>query len=157
MKALSPLIAAIILVVITIVTGVIVSNFITQFVTRHTGSQTICATNALYSIESAVFNRSGDDLLVLIIINKGEERLFGFGVELFNATDIETFKANSSQLSVSPEINETNRLGQEESAIIKLNLSGNDLIETADLVKVRNLACVEASAQTRDITKFIRK
>lgn len=156
-KGLSPLIGAIILIVITISAGVIVSNFIVQFVSRQTGSQTICATNALYTIESAVFNGSGDNMLVLTIVNRGEEKLYGFGVEMSNRTAIEIFRNGSANITTSPDLGEFNKLGQEETALVKVSLGGNALIETADVVKVTNIACTEATAQTRDITKHLRK
>ncbi len=154
-KGLSPLIAAIVLIVITIAVGIIVSNFIVQFVTRHTGSQTICGTNTLYTIESAVFNQSGSGLLILTVTNRGQEKLFGFGAEILNSTDIQSFDSNSSDLSVSPQLSAENRLGKEESAIIRVNMTNYSIISTAEIIKVLNEACMEASAQTKDITKYI--
>ncbi|MBI4175953.1 MAG: hypothetical protein HY518_02015 [Candidatus Aenigmarchaeota archaeon] len=153
MKGLSPLIATIVLIGITITVGATISVFISNIITRNQDPQTVCGSNANYMIESAEFNKTGDSRLVVHITNKNKESLYGFSVEIQNGTDVESF--SDTVVTLSPAITASDPLGQEESALVKVDLTGYaDLASTMNYVKVRNKACPSVSAESRSISKY---
>jgi flagellin-like protein len=156
MKAISPIIATIILIGIVIMIGAIISGWITQWVTRETHEITTgCTMNTNYVIDSAKLNESGDDKLVLKITNKNTEKIHTFSIELLNHTDILLFNESDIEVDLSPNITEANPLEEEQSVYIKINLSNYKVMgKSLTEIRVMNKACPEVSAKTKLIDKY---
>ncbi|MBI4020578.1 MAG: hypothetical protein HY367_04555 [Candidatus Aenigmarchaeota archaeon] len=154
-KGLSPLIATIVLIGITITVGATISVFVSNIVTRTSTSTTTCGSNANYILESAEYNKAGDSVLVIRLTNKNKEQLYGFGVELQNGTDIRSFSDGAPEISLSPAVTSSNPLAQEQSALVKVNLSLHTAFAaTMGYAKVTNKACADVSAALNAVSKF---
>lgn len=158
-KGVSPVIAVVIMIAVAITTGVMLSTWVTQWVNRQTGDTSMtCVIRTNYIIESAKFNSSGNNVLIIKVRNRGAEELYGFGVILDNTSDIYQFNSTDSRISLSPSITESNKLGREGVVYIKVNLNtalyralGASLSE----IRVTNEACKSVSAKTAEIEKTV--
>ena len=89
-KAVSPVIATVLLIALAVSIGVLITTYITSFVDTQTrGEDVTCAINTNFIIESAEFNRTGlNNTLQLKITNKNREPIWGFAVTLNNGSFI---------------------------------------------------------------------
>ncbi len=159
-KGISPVIAIVIMIAVAIATGVMLSTWATQWVNRQTSDSSMaCVIRTNYIIESANFNNSGDNYLIIKLTNQGAEGLYGFGVIIDNATDIYQFNSTDSRITLSPNITSTNKLAREGSVYIKLDLDASTYYRnvgaTANEIRVTNNACDSVSAKTSDIEKTL--
>lgn len=158
-KGISPIISVIILVALAITVGIMVTTWVTHWVTTQTGKSSIsCAIDTNYIIEQARWNISSslNNTLLLKIVNKGSQKLYGFGVILDNGTKILQFNS-SSRLIDQGNISSSNQLQREQAVYIAINLSNSTLGyppfgATVSSVKVTNDACDSVSAATTSIT-----
>jgi flagellin-like protein len=159
-KGVSPIIATILLIAVAISVGIMVTTWITHWVVTQTSSESIaCAVNTNYIIDSAEFNKSTalNSTLLVKITNKGAEKIYGFGAFLDNGTYILPLNSSSSLIDQGG-ISSANKLGQESSAYIKINLTNTTAGYTAlgcalSALKITNDACPSISASTSTITK----
>jgi len=159
-KAISPVVAVVLLIAVAVSVGILVTTWITHWVTTTTGSTSIsCAINTNYIIESAEFNKSSayNNTLLVKLTNKGIEHLYGFGAVLDNGTRIVVLKSNSTLINQGG-ISSTNKLKREESIYITINLTNktagyHTLGGSLDEVKITNEACPAVSTRTSTITE----
>ncbi len=160
MKGISPIIAIVIMIAVAITTGVMLSTWVTQWVSHQTSDSSMaCVIRTNYIIESAKFNQSGDNVLVIKVTNQGSEGIYGFGAIIDNTSDIYQFNSTDSLLSLSPNITSSDKLTREGSVYVKLDLdtdtSSRNLGATATEIRVTNEACDSVSAKTNSITKTL--
>ena len=156
-KGISPIIAVIILIGVAITIGVMLSGWVTQWVTKQTQSTSAsCVINTNYVIESAIYNESGGDTLVIKLTNKDSEELYGFNVQLMNNTNIKIFNSSNSIYSESPySFNETKKLKESYTAFIKLNLTSyTGMATTMTEIRITNVVCQGVYATTNIITTY---
>lgn len=155
MKAISPVVAVVLLISVTLSLGVVVTSWIRNWILKETiNPQISCVLETNYVIDSVTYSTDTNELKIKIT-NKGTTELYGFGVMLQNATIIQEFNSSNPLVSISPNITVINKLGREKSAYIKINLS--DYIPLAlslTEVKVLNDACDAVSASTTSITRL---
>lgn len=156
MKGMSPIIAAVLLIAITVAVGVLLSTWITHWVSsRTTEASSACVTKTNYRIDSATYN-SATTNMTLIVTNLGLVELYGFSVQLLNGTDVYVYNTTDARLRVSPNITEADPLKEQRSALILIDMNGDyhsGLGNTADQIKILNLACPSFSAESLSITK----
>ncbi|MBI2676001.1 MAG: hypothetical protein HYX24_06065 [Candidatus Aenigmarchaeota archaeon] len=154
LKAVSPLVAVVLLISITLLTGVVITLWVKSFTSKYTSLSPIeCALNAQYAIDSAEYDSARKEISVRVT-NKGKIDLSGFSLILDNSTDIREVNSTSGMLSFSPDISRSNRLKIERSVIIKANAaSGHELARTLKSIKVLNEVCAEVSASTESIVQ----
>ena len=164
-KAVSPVVAVVLLIGVAVSMGILVTTWVTHWVTvQTTGVSLSCAVDTNYIIESANYNSTGNNHLRLKITNKGERKIYGFGAVLDNGTLI--MRLNSSDPLIEQfVINATNPLEREESEYIIIYLNGTeeeeDIMEYyttfgSTLVEVRllNDVCDSVSARTTVINQY---
>jgi flagellin-like protein len=158
-KGISPVISIVIMIAVAIATGVMLSTWVTQWVSRQTSDSSMaCVIRTNYIIESANFNGTGDNLLVIKVTSQGAEGIYGFGVIIDNATDIYQFNATDTLITLSPNISITNKLQREGSVYIKLDMDTEEYSQlgaTANEIRVTNTACNSVSAKTNVIAKTV--
>ena len=156
MKGISPVIASVLLIGITVAVGVMLSSWITHWIgTKTQDISSACATSTNYKIDSANFGSSASNM-TLTLTNLGTVELYGFSVQVMNATEIIVYNSSDSKFKISPNVTQSSPLKQQRSAIIVISMSGNyesNLGRTADLIKILNSACPAYSAETRDVIK----
>ncbi|NOX71474.1 MAG: hypothetical protein GXO64_02130 [Candidatus Micrarchaeota archaeon] len=156
-KGISPVISVVIMIAVAITIGVMLSTWVTQWVSHQTSDSSMaCVIRSNYIIESAVFNESGDNYLIIKVTNQGAEDIYGFGVILDNSTDIYQFNSTDSRITLSPSITSDNKLSREGSVYIKLNLDTTlyrNVGATVNEIRVTNDACDSVSAKTTNIEK----
>ncbi|MBN2101870.1 MAG: hypothetical protein JW716_03295 [Candidatus Aenigmarchaeota archaeon] len=160
MKGISPIIAIVIMIAVAITTGVMLSTWVTQWVSHQTSDSSMaCIIRTNYIIESAIFNQTGDNYLIMKVTNQGAEGIYGFGVIIDNTSEILQFNSTDSLISLSPNITSTTKLGREASVYVKLDLDGSasyrNMGATANEIRVTNNACDSVSAKTSIIEKTI--
>jgi len=164
-KGISPVVAVVLLIAVAVTVGMMVTTWITHWVTEQTDKPSLtCAINTIYVIDSARFNYTGNDALLIKITNEGSEGLYGFGLILDNGTIIRQINSSHPNITISPSVSETNKLTQEHSAYITLqnlsffNLSapswGPNFGKTLTEVKVTNDACTARTAKTTTIATY---
>ncbi|MBU0530736.1 MAG: archaellin/type IV pilin N-terminal domain-containing protein [Candidatus Aenigmatarchaeota archaeon] len=158
-KGVSPIIAVVILIAVAVSIGIMVTTWVTHWVTTQTGSDDItCSIDTTYVIESAKFNVSAYNVLLLKITNKNEKGLYGFGVVMDNGTRVVQFNSSDSQITTDPVVSAADMLTQEEAIYISVNLSNSTLAHpwlgaTLTEVRVTNDACPTVTAKTNAITQ----
>jgi len=156
-KGISPVVATVLLVAVAITIGIMVTTWVTQLVTKQTDPSSLCALNTNYIINYARFNFAGDNQLVVKLTNKGIDGIYGLGFIVENDTRILQFNSSHVNITVSPSVSSTNKLGQEQSVLASLNLNASDLPtfgRTLTKIRVTNDACKAISAETSSITKY---
>jgi len=160
-KGVSPVVAVVLLIVVAISMGIFVTTWVTHWISTQTSSSSIsCAINTNYLVDSAVFNKSGENILRLKILNKGSQELYGFGVVLDNGTLIVRMNSTSEFLGgTNNTLSEGNSLKREQTAYLLVNLSNTTLGypsfgATIKELRVLNDACDAVSAKTSIITKY---
>ncbi len=121
-RGISPVVSVVILIAVSISIGVIVSTWITHLVEQETSSSELCALNTLYNIETARFNISADNKLLLKITNENEKELYGFGVIMDNGTEILTMNSTNIRIDQS-NISSTNTLKRKQSIYLIVNMT----------------------------------
>ncbi len=159
-KGISPIIAIVIMIAVAITTGVMLSTWVTQWVSHQTSDSSMaCIIRTNYIIESAIFNQTGDNYLIIKVTNQGAEGIYGFGVIIDNTSEILQFNSTDNLISLSPNITSTTKLGREASVYVKLDLDGSasyrNMGATANEIRVTNKACDSVSAKTSIIEKTI--
>ena len=160
-KGVSPVVAVVLLIAVAVTVGMLVTTWITSWVTEQTSKPSLtCAINTNYIIDSARFNYTGNEILLIKITNEGSEELYAFGLILDNGTLIKQF--NTTQINASPNVTANNKLKQEQSTYLTLNLSnattsttgGPIFGRTLTEVRVTNNACTAVSSKTTTITVY---
>lgn len=158
-KGISPVIAVVIMIAVAITTGVMLSTWVTQWVNHQTSDSSMaCVIRTSYIIESAKFNESGDNYLIIKVTNQGAEGIYGFGVIVDNSTEIYQFNSTDTRITLSPNITSSNKLTREGSVYVKLNAGSNPYrtaVSTANEIRITNNACDSVSAKTSSITKTL--
>ncbi len=151
-KAISPLVAVVLLIFITLSTGMIITIWVKNFVVKYTTMSPLeCALNAQYTIDSAEYDSSRKEVVVRLT-NKGTIDLYGFTVILDNSMDIKEYSPTSGLISLSPEIGRSNPLKAGRSAILRINVAAaHELAQSLKQIKVLNEVCIEVSASTESI------
>jgi flagellin-like protein len=156
LKGISPIIASVLLIGITVAIGVMLSSWITHFIsTRTQDISSTCATSTNYKIDSAIFQTSTNNM-TLIITNLGTVDLYGFSVQVMNATEVLVYNISDAKFKISPNITQSAPLKQQRSAIAVISMSGDyesGVGRTSDLIRVLNNACPAFSAEVRSIIK----
>jgi len=139
---------------VAITVGITVSNWISQWTTEHMETTTSsCALNTNYVIDSIVFKNSTYTMTVKIT-NKNSQTLYGFNVQVENASDILLFNSSNGNVTYSPNISSSNRLERGRSVFVKVNLTRNPTMGTsANRVKVFNDACTAVYTETAEISQ----
>jgi flagellin-like protein len=156
MKGISPIIASVLLIGITVAVGVMLSSWITHWIgTRTQDISGACATSTNYRIDSVRFRTSANNMTVMLT-NLGTVELYGFSVQVMNATDVLVYNSSDTKFKISPNITEESPLKQQRSAIIVVSMTGDydsGLGRTADDVKILNSACPAYSAEINSVVK----
>ncbi len=159
MKGVSPVIAVVILIAITVAVGVMISSWVTQWINTEISGASSCASYSTYSVDSATYTGSTKNL-TLKITNNGKIELYGFEVQILNATSVVLYNSTSSDITISPPISETTPLKEQRSAIIIVDMNGTEgdysaIGTTSEEIKVLNKACPQSFAKItgNDITK----
>ena len=156
MKGVSPIIASVLLIGITVAVGVMLSSWITHWLgTRTQDISSACVTSTNYKIDSATFRASSGGM-TLVITNLGTVELYGFSVQMLNATEVIAYNISDAKFKISPNITQSSPLKQQRSAIIVISMSGDyesGMGRTADMVKILNGACPAYSAETRMVAR----
>ena len=154
MKGLSQIISAIVLIGIAITMSVLVSNWIAQWSTEHMEtSSSSCALNTNYVIDSITFKNSTNTMTIKIT-NKNSRTLYGFSIQLENASDILVFNSSDGNITFSPNITASNRLERGRSAFVKLNLTRYPSMGTSTTnVKVFNQVCSAVYTERGDVVQ----
>ena len=116
-KAVSPVIAVVLLIAITIAIGGVVSSWIRSFVDEGTHTST-CAITTAYTVQEAHYNAS-DGMIKLKIKNNGKGDIYNFTVEADNGTLTESIPASSPASSY--------RLGPGKTQYILANSSEHNI------------------------------
>ncbi len=155
-KGVSPVVAVVLLIAVAIAIGILVTTWITHWTSTQISSQPItCAINTNYIIESVEYNKTGGDLLLIKVTNKGAENIHGFSAVLDNGTYI--LDVNSTNWRIDQGgISKSSPLRREKSSYVTVNMTGNYTGLGASLTDVRvlNSACNAVSAKTTFITQY---
>ncbi|MFH1445196.1 MAG: archaellin/type IV pilin N-terminal domain-containing protein [Nanoarchaeota archaeon] len=156
LKAISPLIAIIIMMGVAVSIGVLISNWVTQWTAEQMETtSSSCSLNTNFVIDSAVFKNS-TSILTLKITNKNSRSLYGFSVQVVNASDILVFNASDGNVTFSPNITSSSKLLRGRSIFVKVNLTGYPTMGSSlTEVKVFNEACNAVSTKTEEITQEV--
>lgn len=155
-KGVSPVVAVVLLIAVAIAIGILVTTWITHWTSTQISSQPItCAINTNYIIESVEYNKTGGDLLLIKVTNKGAENLYGFSAVMDNGTYILDVNSTSWRIDHGG-ISKTYPLRREKSTYVTVNLTINytGLGESLTDVRVLNSACNAVSAKTTFITQY---
>lgn len=161
-KGVSPIVAAVVLLAVAITVGVVVSTWVSNWAATQISPESLaCAAKTRYTIDSAKFNDSGDNKLILKLTNRGEVNLYGFGVYLDNGTVIRYYNSTSGEVAVDPSVSSTNPLAREETVYLDLDLTAaadeslnvfnRTLLKSLEEVRVTNLACESYTANNEII------
>ncbi|UCD03365.1 MAG: hypothetical protein JSV63_01890 [Candidatus Aenigmatarchaeota archaeon] len=138
-KALSPIVAVVVLVGVAILLGGLVSSWLGGFITE-SSKHDICTITTLYTISDAKVNETSGELVVRLK-NSGKADLYNFSFEAENGTIIEVLKATSPD--------DTYKLGPGRTQLIRTNISNYNIsrenITNIDTVKVLTASCPEYS------------
>ena len=156
MKGISPVIASVLLIGITVAVGVMLSSWITHWIgTRTQDISGACATSTNYRIDSVRFQTSANNMTIMLT-NLGTVELYGFSVQVMNATDVLVYNSSDTKFKISPNITQGSPLKQQRSAIIVVSMTGDydsGLGRTTDQVKILNSACPAYSAEINSVVK----
>jgi flagellin-like protein len=162
-KGISPVVAVVLLVAVAISLGMLVTSWITNLYYDIRSGESACAIKTNYIIDSVQWNQTSkspayNSTLLIKITNKGELKLYGFGLEMLNGTKILNF--DSSEVDQGG-ISSTNKLERERSTYLLVNLTnsslrypafGRSLLTSEDVsIKVTNEACEAVSAETTSV------
>ncbi len=92
-KAISPVVAVVILIGLAVMTGGLLSSWVSSFITDSSRQDT-CSITTMYTISDPVFNASSGEIKVRIK-NTGNDAIYNFTFEADNGTDIELIPASS--------------------------------------------------------------
>lgn len=155
-RGVSPVIASVLMIALAVTIGVLVTNWATTWTTQRVYKDDTCGIDTNYVIDSAVFNKSGDDLLLLMVTNKNDQVIYGFEITVFNNTDLIHFNISDTRINQGG-ISINNPLRRESTALLKLNLTGSNygiLGNTMTEIRLTNSGCSAVSAKTTSITKY---
>lgn len=161
-KGVSPIIGVIVLLAAAITIGVVITTWFSSWASTATSPEALtCAVNTKYVIDSAKFNDSGKNYLLIKVTNKGEEQLYDFGLYVDNGTVIAQFNSTHDNLSMSPSVSSADKLKRGESTYITLDMRANTtnntdeisayystLFESLDEIRVTNGPCDTVYAST---------
>ena len=160
-KGLSPVVSVVLMIAVAISIAILVTTWVTNLTQQQITGDKSCALNTNYIIESAKWNKSNDlnATLLIKLTNKGQQKLYGFAVQIDNGTDIIDF--NSSVVDQDG-ISASNKLERERSAYLVVNLTnanlaypalGASLVTSDDVViKITNEACNTVSSETNSVS-----
>ncbi len=152
MKGVSPVVAVVIMVAVAIMLTVFVSSWVMENISKQTGTSPDCSVHTQYIIDSAKFKSSNNQTRV-VAINKGEESIYGFSLQIENGTDMQTITG----ITESPATNSSSRLGKGRSVFITYTSIGNynrTLGLTMTELKVMNTGCPEVFEETETIDQI---
>jgi len=142
-KAVSPVVAVVILIALAIAVGGMVSSWLASFVFERTQQDT-CAISTMYTILQASYNGSSGGVDIKLK-NTGKDDLYNFTVEVDNGTVI------ASTAAYSPV--STYRLGPGKTQYVLANISDQNMT-TADTVAVLVGSCLSYSPSPRKVTNI---
>lgn len=161
-KGVSPVVASVLLVAVAVSLGILVTTWLTHWTgVQMTTPGITCSINTIYDIDSAIFNESGDNWLLVKVTNKGPQNIWGFGAVLDNGTEI--LRLNSTDPIIynwtNVNLTEDTPLKREQSAYVKINLTNTTLNyptfgSTLKEVKILNDACPAVSIKTTVLTIY---
>jgi flagellin-like protein len=140
-KAISPIIATVLLIAVAVAIGVLVSTWITKWTleTTESASTSACAASTIYDLSDTEYNTSSK-ILKTIVTNKGSQEIYNFSLEVANDTHVirDIYPMEGYQVSY------TDKLKTQQSAILKFDLtdkfSGN-----FQYIKIFNKACPDVT------------
>ena len=139
-KAVSPIIAVVIIIAIVVALGGILSSWLSGFVSDSIQTDT-CAINTMYTASEASHNEITGEMRVKVK-NSGKHGLYNFSIEADNGTVIVFIQATSP----SP----TYILGSGKTQYVLANSSGHN-ITNIDKIKVLVRSCPAYSPSPVDI------
>jgi flagellin-like protein len=151
MRAVSPVVAVVIMIAATVITAVFLSTWVMKEVSDQTSTNPQCAVHTSYEIESAKFKSSLNETRV-VVVNKGAESIYGFSLQVENGTDIQTVGVVES-----PETSSSSGLSRGRSVFLTYTSIGSfnqSLGLTMTWLKVMNAGCPEVFAETRAIEQI---
>jgi flagellin-like protein len=92
-KAISPVVAVVILIGLAVMTGGLLSSWVSSFITDSSRQDT-CSISTMYSISDPTFDESSGEIKVKIK-NTGNDAIYNFTFETDNGTDIVLIPASS--------------------------------------------------------------
>jgi len=142
------------MIAVAISIGVLVTTWVTNWTQRQTSSDTACAINTNYVINSVEWNKTGYNSTLLVkITNKGSQKLYGFGAVIDNGTKINEFDYTVIDQGG---VSSLNKLDRERSVYLLINLTnstlrypafGRSLTKSDDIeIRITNKACDAVSA-----------
>ena len=138
-KALSPIVAVVVLVGVAILLGGFISSWLGGFI-KESSQQNTCTITTIYTMESATVNITSGELVVRLK-NSGKSDLYNFSLEVENATMIDVLKATYPA--------DTYRLQPGRTQLIRTNISNYNIssqnITNIQTVKVLTRSCPEYS------------
>ena len=151
-RGVSPVVAVVIMVAVAVILAVFVSGWVIENISKQTRDSPDCSVHTQYEIESAKFKSSNNQTRV-VVINKGEESIYGFSLQIENGTDMQTVAGATE----SPATNSSSRLGKGRSVFITYTSIGNynrTLALTMTGLKVMNAGCPEVFEETGTIEQI---
>jgi flagellin-like protein len=139
-KAISPLVAIVILIAIVITLGGVISAWLNNLV-ADTSQQDTCAITTMYSLSDVSYNATNGEIKVKVK-NTGKDDLHNFTVEADNGTLIIPIPANSPA--------ETYKLGPGKSQYVLANSSEYN-ITNVNSIKVLVGSCLGYSSSAVNI------
>ena len=137
-KAISPLIAIIVLVALVVTLGGLLSVWLTSFFYEASSEDDTCAITTLFTVTGPTYNAS-DGQIKLMVKNTGRDDLYNFTLELDNGTLFALVPATSP--------NETYSLAPGRSQYVMANASHYN-ITNIDTVKLLVASCPTHSSST---------
>jgi len=116
-KAISPVIATVILIAIAVTLGGILSSWMNSFVRDTTDTET-CAIRTLYTVTEATYDADSGEVRMRVR-NTGSSQLFNFTLEADNGTVIAAVRAGYPAAGFT--------LGAGESQYVSANFSGQNI------------------------------
>lgn len=166
-KGVSPLIAVVVIVVIAITVGTTLSMWASNWAGTQISPEGItCGPKLKYNVDSAKFNSSGRNLLIVRVTNVGDVGAYGFGLHLDNDTVTKYYNSTHDNISTSPSVSSADPLSSGETAYITLTvtqgLGVSETLSTYDQtfltsltgVSVTNLGCPPYSVRGVVVQQF---
>ena len=151
-RGVSPVVAVVIMVAVAVILTVFVSGWVMDNISKQTGDSPDCSVHTQYDIESAKFKSSSNQTRV-VVINKGEESIYGFSLQIENGTDMKTVAGATE----SPATSSSSGLGKGRSVFITYTSIGNynrTLGLSMTNLKVMNTGCPEVFEETGTIDQI---
>ncbi len=140
-KAISPVIAVVVLVGVAIMLGGLISSWMSSFV-QESSRNNACSITTMYTITDATVNESTGELIVRLK-NVGKDTLYNFSMEVDNGTVIDLLPATAPA--------DTYELGPGRTQLIRSNISNYNIsrenITNIDTVTVLTKSCPEYSPE----------